>query len=52
MLKRLGVPACHRWRHSFRTIWVLIVVFLGVGGAASGLIPADCDTARDRAKSK
>ncbi|MGB0624460.1 MAG: hypothetical protein ACPHO0_07245 [Luminiphilus sp.] len=52
MLKRLGVPAWQRWRHVFRAVSVLMVVFFSSEGAASDLIPADCDTARDRAKSK
>ena len=52
MLKRLGVPAWQRWRHALRAVSVLMVVFFSAAVAASDSIPADCDTARDRAKSK
>ena len=52
MLKRLGVPAWQRWRHASSGVAVLVVALFSVAAPASDSIPADCDTARDRAKSK
>ena len=52
MLKRLGVSAWQRWRHALCAVSVLIVIFFSAAAPASDSIPADCDTARDRAKSK
>ena len=52
MLNRLGVSAWQRWRHTLPAVSVLMVVFSSAAVAASDSIPADCDTARDRAKSK
>ena len=52
MLKRLGVPARQRWRHASSGVAVLVVALFSVAAPASDSIPADCDTARDRAKSK
>ena len=52
MLKRFGLLGQRRRCRLSHALSVLMVVFVSVGGAASDLIPADCDTARDRAKSK
>ena len=52
MLKRLGVSTWQRWRHASSAVAVLIFAFCSAAVAASDSIPADCDTARDRAKSK
>ena len=52
MLKCLGVSTWQRWRHALRALSVLMVVFFSAAAPASDSIPADCDTARDRAKSK
>jgi len=52
MLKRSGLPARRRSRHGSRAVAVLVVGLFSGAVAASDSIPADCDTARDRAKSK
>ena len=52
MLKRLGVSTSQRWRHASSAVAVLIFAFFSAAVAASDSIPADCDTARDRVKSK
>ena len=52
MLKCFGLLAQRRRWHLSRTVTVLVVVFFSVAAHASDSIPADCDTARDRAKSK
>lgn len=52
MLKRLGVQAWQRGWHPSRAVPVLVVALFSAAVAASDSIPADCDTARDRAKSK
>ena len=52
MLKRLGVKAWQRGWHPLRAVPVLVVALVSTAVAASDSIPADCDTARDRAKSK
>ena len=52
MLKRFGLPAQRRGCHLSHAISVLMVAFFSVAAHASDSIPADCDTARDRAKSK
>jgi len=52
VLKRFGLPAQRRRCHLSRAISVLMVAFFSVAAPASDSIPADCDTARDRAKSK
>ena len=52
MLKRFGLLGQRRRCRPSHALSVLMVVFVSVGGAASDLIPTDCDTARDRAKSK
>ena len=52
MLKRLGVSTWQRWRHASSAVAVLIFAFFSAAVAASDSIPADCDTARDRVKSK
>lgn len=52
MLKRLGMPARQPWRHASRAVSVLVVALFAAAVTASDSIPADCDTARDRAKSK
>lgn len=52
MLKRLGVPAWQRGWHLLHAVSVLVVALFSTAVAASDSLPADCDTARDRAKSK
>ena len=52
MLKRFGLLGHRRRWHLSRAVSVLMFVCLSVAVAASDSIPADCDTARDRAKSK
>ena len=52
MLKRLGVRAWRRGWYPLRAVSVLGVALFSAAVAASDLIPSDCDTARDRAKSK
>ena len=52
MLKRFGLYRQQRGGHPSRAVAVFICAFLSAAVAASDLIPAGCDTARDRAKSK
>ena len=52
MLKRFGLPAQRRGCHLSHAVSVLVFAFISVAAPASDLIPADCNTARDRAKSK
>ena len=52
MLKRFGLLGQRRGGHPSRAVAVLMVALFSTAVAASGSIPADCDTARDRAKSK
>jgi len=52
MLKRFGALAWQGWRHASRAMAVLMVVCFSEAVPAADSIPADCDTARDRAKSK
>ena len=52
MLKRFGLLAQRRGWNALRAAWVLMVVCFSVAAPASDSIPAECDTARDRAKSK
>ena len=52
MLKRFGLLAQRRGWHPSHAVAVLVVALFSVAAPASDSIPADCDTARDRAKSK
>ena len=52
MLKLLGLPTRRRGRHLLRAVPVLVVALFSAVVAASDSIPTDCDTARNRAKSK
>ena len=52
MLKRFGLLGQRRGCHLSHAVPVLVVALFSGAGVASDLIPADCDTARDRAKSK
>ena len=52
MLKRFGLLGQRRRWHPSHAVVVLVIAFSSAAVAASDSIPADCDTARDRAKSK
>ena len=52
MLKRFGLLGQRRGFHLTHAVLVLVVALFSGAGVASDSIPADCDTARDRAKSK
>ena len=52
MLKRFGLLGQRRGCHLSHAVLVLVVALFSGAGVASDSIPADCDTARDRAKSK
>ena len=53
MLKRFGLLGQRRGWHAIAPLYrVLMIAFSSAAVAASDSIPADCDTARDRAKSK
>ena len=52
MLKRFGLLGHRRRWNLSRAVSVLVFAFFSVAVPASDSIPADCDTARDRAKSK
>ena len=51
MLKRSGLLRQLRGWQPWRAVSVVVALF-SAGGVASDSIPADCDMARDRAKSK
>ena len=52
MLKHFGLLGHRRRWNLSRAVSVLVFAFFSVAVPASDSIPADCDTARDRAKSK
>ena len=52
MFKRFGLPAQRRRCHVSHAVSVLMFAFFSGAVVAYDSIPADCDTARDRAKSK
>ena len=52
MLKCFGLLRHRRRWHLSRAVAVLMFACFSVAAPASDSIPADCDTARDRAKSK
>lgn len=52
MLKRVFVPGQRHRADPRLVIPAVMATLLGAAAAAADSIPADCDTARDRAKSK
>ena len=52
ILKRFGLLGHRRRWHLSRAVSFLMFAFFSEAAPASDSIPADCDTARDRAKSK
>ena len=52
MLKRFDLRGQRRGWHASRALLGLVFGLFSAAVAASDSIPADCDTARDRAKSK
>ena len=52
MLRRCSLLRQQRGFHPSQAVGVLVVAFFSAAGAASDSLPADCETARDRANSK
>ena len=52
MLTRFGLLGHRRRCHPLRAVAVSMFAFFSVAAPASDSIPTDCDTARDRDKSK